>query len=267
MPRPDQADRNEAVRRRDAYHGSTARIQATLRKHLAKIWEANPELRDEDAARLILRLTPLVQAGQLQMAAITSAYLARQAVLLRGVPYAPIPVDRAEILDLRGVPVEDVYRRPIVTVYTALSEGKSYADARAAGLNRLLKTAGMDLQRAKMHQGFASLNGSGAEYYRRTLTGGENCGLCVKAATQRYRVKTLAALHGGCDCGIEELPATEDPSQIIDPALLEAVTALEKAEGKLGRDQILAIREHGELGPILTLERHRFTGPAALEDL
>lgn len=267
MPRPDQEDRNEAVRRRDAYHGSTARIQATLRRHLEKLWEANPELRDEDAARLIARLTPLVQAGQLQMAAITSAYLARQAVLLRGVPYAPIPVDRTQILNLRGVPVEDVYRRPIVTVYTALSEGKSYSDARAAGLARLLQTAGLDLQHAKSHQASASLKGSGADYFRRTLTGSENCGLCVQAATQRYKVGTLAPIHGGCDCGIEELPSGESAGQIIDPALLDAFKELQKTEGKLGRDHTIAIREHGELGPILTLARHNFTGPAALEDL
>lgn len=265
-----QEDAAKAIRARDAYMGTTGRIRATLARQVEAIWLTSPAYRDGDIDRLLLRLVPLVQAGQLSIANLTSVYLAQQATLLRGVPYAPVVPDRKALTDIRGVPDREVFRRPAITLYTELKAGKFMGEALKISAARLVSITGTHLQLAKTTQAQASLAKSGAKYFRRVLSGSENCPICVLAATQRYKVINRSAVHPGCDCGVEELGARESADKIIDPALLKAVTDVQenlKANGEtLDTRDVLTIHEHGELGPVLTWSKHAFTGPAALED-
>jgi hypothetical protein len=267
MPTPQQPnDAVKALRLTDNYMGTTARIRATLVKQVEALWLASPDYRDGDIANLVARLVPMVQAGQLQLANLTSVYLAQQATLLRGIPYAPARVDRAAMADIRGVPDREVFRRPAVTMYTELKAGKNMGEAVQAGAARLVSITGTHLQLAKTTQAQKSFEASGATFFRRVLSGSENCKICVLAATQRYRVAIKPAVHPGCDCGVAELHPKENPGKTIDPALLSAVTELESKDGKLDPRDLITIHEHGELGPVLTWRKHAFTGPAALED-
>lgn len=260
------SDAVQALRLRDGYMGTTGRIRATLTKQVEALWLASPDYRDGDIERLLARLVPLVQAGQLQLANLTSVFLAQQAVLLRGVPYAPVPVDRTALADIRGVPDKEVFRRPAVELYTQLAAGKSMGEAIKISAARLVSITGTHLQLAKTIQAEKALKASGAVYFRRVLSGSENCKICTVAATQRYKAIHRMEIHPGCDCGVEELPAREAPDRIIDPTLLKAVAGLEDKNGKLDARDLITIHEHGELGPVLTWRKHAFTGPAALED-
>jgi len=247
------------------------------------LWAEAPSLRDADVARLVARLIPAVQAGQIQLANLTNAYIAGLAAA-EGVQIASARVDRDAILGYRGVPAAEVYRRPVTTVYTKLAAGQPFEVAKKAGLARLGSILSSDLQQSRTRQARAALSRSGYSGFRRVLTGKEDCALCVIASTQRYHRGDLMPIHPGCDCGVE--PFTQPRNdQVIDQALLDQTHAV--IDQKLGgtdyqaRDlglgktsskgqplsdftDLIVTREHGELGPTLTWRTDQFTSAADL---
>jgi hypothetical protein len=140
--------------------------------------------------------------------------------------------------------------------------------------------------------------------YWQRVADGNACNFCLLASTQRYTMEDLMPLHDHCTCDV--LPLTSDSDQVVDPDLLyrlrsEGVTVTrengetyiygEKAtpnydwESKVSpevRAEIdaqrgpvpddapapaVAIKEHGELGPVLVNPEHTFTGPADVPKL
>lgn len=132
-------------------------------------------------------------------------------------------------------------------------------------------------------------------FYRRVLTGDENCGMCVVASTQRYRTKNLMPIHPRCDCVVAPIfggdpgrvvntkrvapgvsPTGETRSgvpvfaddQLVDlGGLLDDVhEAIADEFGDLAVDarridyrKVITVEQHGEMGPLLTVSRHKFT--------
>jgi hypothetical protein len=82
----------------------------------------------------------------------------------------------------------------------------------------------------------------------------------------------LLPIHPGCDCGEQPIYGTEDPGQIINEQLLEAThDAIETRFGfseRSGRGELdyrlIEVREHGELGPLLTVRGQHFDGPSSI---
>jgi hypothetical protein len=266
----------------DAYMAATASVRARVLEYARQMWAGSESLRDADVARLVSRIVPIVQAGQIQVANLTNAYILRLAVL-EGVVAEAASIDRAAILDYRGVPADDVYRRPAVTTYTSLSDGTAFAIAKDQGLARLLSIASTDLQQARNRQATAAYGSTGFEYTERVLSGTENCALCVIASTQRYRKRELMPIHPGCDCGQRGVKAQTDPGQVINRDLLELthtqidakLGGTDRGARALGRDKttsagnpisdytdLIISNQHGELGPTLAWRNDHFTGPA-----
>ncbi|OZD48582.1 hypothetical protein CH252_18800 [Rhodococcus sp. 06-1477-1B] len=259
-----------------------AGIRSRTLAYAAAVWDGSRELRDEDVNRIISRVTPAVQGGQMQSATLANAFVQRLATL-DGQSVRTMPgIDRDSVIGYRGVPAAEVYRRPAVTTYSALAAGKSFDDARASGRSRLLSIAASDLQQARSRQSRDAYAATGFEYTVRVLSGRENCALCVIAATQRYRIGELQPLHPGCDCGERGMRAPHDPGIAIDRDTLEEThseiweqigrfdrNAMDIGRGKTdakGRrisdfTDLIVTREHGELGPTLTWREDRFTGP------
>jgi hypothetical protein len=78
-------------------------------------------------------------------------------------------------------------------------------------------------------------------------------------------------IHPGCDCGEQPIYGTEDPGQIIDEQLLEAThEAIEERFGFSDRGareidyRLIQVRDHGELGPLLTVRGQHFDGPSSI---
>jgi hypothetical protein len=266
----------------DAYMAATASVRARVLEYARQMWAGSESLRDADVARLVSRIVPIVQAGQIQVANLTNAYILRLAVL-EGVVAEAASIDRAAILDYRGVPADDVYRRPAVTTYTSLGDGTAFAVAKDQGLARLLSIASTDLQQARNRQATAAYGSTGFEYTERVLSGAENCALCVIASTQRYRKRVLMPIHPGCDCGQRGVKAETDPGQVIKRDLLELTHAqidaklggTDRGARILGREKVTSAgnpisdytdlvisNQHGELGPTLAWRSDHFTGPA-----
>lgn len=270
-----------------AYMMQVRRVRDGVLNLAVVSWNTAPSLRDADVDRLIRRITPVVQAGQVQVANITNAYVGRLAEL-EGSAFRAPRVDRDEIVGYRGVAASEVYRRPAVATYGALSQGKTFDIARREGLNRLRSIVSTDIQQARNRQATAAYGQSEFAYTVRVLSGAENCALCVIASTQRYRRAQLQPIHPGCDCGQRGVVAGRDPGQVIDDALLELTRA--EIESRLGlidpssRDlgigkvdskgrpisdftDLIVSRQHGELGPTLTWRSNQFTSEADIEAL
>lgn len=252
---------------------STRLIEALVRLFLALgAW------RDEDVARFLQQAVPLVEGGQRSLAALTSAFIASQATEALGRTIVPPAIRDRDAVNLRkDVDTADVYHRPFVTLYNALSAGKPFPDALKLAENRLAEIAEMDLQqtyasasRAVMKQLPESVR---PQFWRRVLTGLENCALCVIASTQRYRVENLNPIHPGCDCQVQQLYG-KDPGQVVEPALLEQVhNAVKQLTGEADRGgrapdyrklMVQMTPDHGELGPLLVRPRDKFTSAADL---
>ncbi|MFD3980767.1 hypothetical protein ACFWR6_19470 [Streptomyces griseus] len=250
--------------RYDALSGS---LRDRLISFVLDAFDSLGSYRDADAALFIERVLPVVLGVQQQLGQITDAYLS--AVIADMMGGAAAPAGAALSDELRGVPPQDVYRRPFVQVWTALSRGHDPADAIGQGRTRLLSITETDLQLARTHAARGSMERGGARYFRRRLSSGKNCALCTIASTQRYRVENLMPIHPGCHCKPEPLPGNRDPGHVIDEQLLKdahAAIARDLGESDAGgrapdyRDVIIT-REHGEYGPLLAVRRNNFTGP------
>ena len=245
----------------EAYDSQVHAIRQQITAFGQAYWDSLPHYRTSAVEDMIQAITPRVTAGQLRIADLTRAYLAQCAHELGWKVVLP-PIDQDEIRSARGVDPRTVYRRPAVDVYTALAAGKPLPQATAEGRLRLTQLIGGDMQLAKVHASRQSMRGYPEEgqFYRRVLTGRENCALCVVASTQRYYRDDLMPIHPGCDCGVQPLPPGLAVNQVIDEDLLEQVHQITTdrlgVSDRGGRTpdyrKLLTVSEHGEYGPTLS---------------
>lgn len=265
-----------------AYQQAVRLVRDRVVLYARTAWRGLPSHRDADIDRLVELIVPQVLAGQQHVASLTDAYIAALAGTAPHGVNVPVVTGAAPRM---GAEPRDVYRRPAATVYKQLATGGTYDKAVAAGDQRLVSLVKTDLQLAIRAQEQQTFAGSGFDFYRRTLTGLENCALCVIASTQRYTVGDLKPIHPGCDCGCAPVSARRDPGQVLNRQLLNALHDSIEVELKQrdpqGRDlglgkksskgspiadftDLIVVREHGEYGPTLAWRADRFTGPADL---
>ncbi|MFI7239674.1 hypothetical protein [Streptomyces cyaneofuscatus] len=253
----------------ERYDALTGSLRERILTFVLSAFDGLPAYRDADADGFLERVLPVVLGVQQQMGQVTDAYLTAMIADMLGTTTATAPVTSAVSEQLRGVPPTEVYRRPFVQVWTALSRGHDPADAIGQGRTRLLSITETDLQLARTHSARGAMERGGARYFRRRLTSGKNCALCTIASTQRYRVENLMPIHPGCHCKPEPLPGNRDPGHVIDEQLLkDAHDAITRDLGESDRGgrapdyrQVIITREHGEYGPLLAARRNNFTGP------
>ncbi len=169
-----------------------------------------------------------------------------------------------------GADFETVYTRPFVDLRTALSQGKSLTEAVTAGAIRAEDLARTEIALARRGAGLSAREGNNNIVgYLRVLSGSENCALCYVASTQRYTRGDLLPIHPGCDCGEEPIYGNSDPGQVIDEQLLDSThQAIDERFGSfdygaraIDYRKAVIVRQHGELGPVLTVKGQHFTGP------
>ena len=256
----------------DAYNALSGKLVRGTSNQMATAFRNLGSWRDEDFRAFYKILDSTMTGAKLQAARLQIAFYSEMAKAAGEKFTAPILMAndfRVETLR-NGAEAVTVYRRPFVDVYTALKDGKSVTDAIEAGALRISSLVSTDIQLARRNAGFAARGKNNRIVgYARTLTGSENCALCYIASTQRYHVKDLLPIHPGCDCGEMPIYGNQDPGQVIDEVRLDAThEAVSTRFGGpdysgAGYDKI-AIREHGELGPMLTVADQNFTGPSDL---
>lgn len=239
---------------------------------MSAAWRGLKSYRDADVATFQRTALPALLAGERQVASLTATYLERLYQDITGEPSrVPLNFDEVTGTALRGVDPADVYRRPFVQTWTAISNGTPFDEAVQQGTHRLETLAKTDLQLARTHTACAvTAQQPGVEYTIREPIGEYNCALCLVAATQRYRKKDLLPIHPGCDCLVKTVRSSYDPGQVIDEERLNAIhAAVEAALGTSDRSaravdyrQILVQHTHGEIGPVLSFAGQHFTGPS-----
>lgn len=265
------------------YQAAVAQVRARVLAYVERAWRGLGRYDRGDIERFVELILPQIAGGQVTTASLTDAYLAQLERTVLGSAARTVGVDAASVLTeaLRGVPAAEVYQRAGVTVWRSLADGVPYERAVERGLERALSMASTDLQLAKTHTARAVMApNEKIARYRRSLTGGRSCGLCVVSATKVYRKQDLQPIHPGCDCGVLPIFFDRDPGLVVDPDLLDGVQArieerfgafnsgareipgVSKPNGKpLQYRDVLITHEHGELGPILGVRGQQFTGP------
>ena len=214
------------------------RLREVASKGTERIWEDLPGYDRENVDEWLSKVLPLILAAQRQSVALTEAFLAR------AVGRLPLGADPAEVTGAgvrAGAQPEDVYARPFVTVWTALKAGREWEDAVAAGLARATSTAATDVQLSM--RGTLRAVGEADDLilgYQR-VPDGNACTFCKLVSGQRYHTSQLMPIHNHCGCGVDVITGAERPD----------------FTGRLDNDTV-AVREHGELGPVLVDPAHNF---------
>ena len=230
--------------------------------------------RDEDIATFVEQVSVPLQGIKRNAASSAIAYHEQVAKISKRVFKAPSLSD----LDLsmsalrNGANVNQVYGRPFVQMRMALAKGESFTDALDLGSRTATSFARTEVQLSRRQASlFARKANDNIVGFLRTLSGSENCALCYVASTQRYRKGDLLPIHPACDCGEMPIYGDTDTGQIIDQQLLDQ--SHEAVGQRFGIDvggrepdyRKIMIRDHGEMGPMLTVRGQKFTGPNSLD--
>lgn len=176
---------------------------------VSNVWASLPAYDEANVAQWLARVLPIVEAAQRQSVSLTEAFLARS--LGRG----PIGVPPAGLIGAgvrNGAPPADVYRRPFVTVWTALGAGTAWADAVHAGLARARETAAMDVQLSRRAT-YAAVQGVDGRIrgYRRVADGGA-CSFCQLVDGAFVKSADAMGLHNWCVTGDTMVWASAPPA-------------------------------------------------------
>lgn len=227
------------------------RLRALTAVRVERAWVGLGTYDEKDVARLLRLVLPVVLGAQRSSALLTNAYIARE--VRRAIP--SVKLNEVTGAALRnGAEPADVYRRPFVTVWTALSEGRQWEQAVNAGMAHLSSTATTDVQLA-MRATMAKRELDLAPYGYRRKADASACPFCraVDGAYVKATEGYAFALHGGCGCGFEVL---REPHRGA-VALPDGTRIRAYQYGPL--NDAVAVHEHGELGPVLADPAHQFT--------
>lgn len=247
-----------ADRRTAAHIAAQAQIRGMVERAVIELWGSLPGYDKADVDEWVSKVVPVVTAAQAQGAAITEAYVAG---FLEDTPLG-IPIEDVTGAAVRnGADPADVYARPFVNVWTALSKGVDYADAVNAGMARAQATAAMDVQLSSRATFDAVQKATPRIYGFHRVADGGACKFCKKVDGAYVKSATAFALHNRCGCALEPL---------VDAHAL----AVFLPDGTRIRNHIngpridipdtptpedVAIHEHGELGAVLLDAAHNFT--------
>lgn len=219
-----------------AHLDAQRRLREIVAAAVASTWTGLGSYDERDVARWLELVLPVVLAGQRQAAALTDAYLA-SALDRRPLGISPQLVTGPAVR--AGAAPADVYRRPFVTVWTALADQTPWEQAVRDGLERATSTAEMDVQlamRAASHQ--VQQADERLFGFRRAVNAGA-CKFCQLVDGAYVKSADAMPLHNRCGCGLEPLTAPHPRAAVLPDGV--------------------AVREHGELGPLLTDPAHDFT--------
>jgi hypothetical protein len=159
----------------------------------------------------------------------------------------------------KGADLRLVHTRPAKVYRQAIALGKSHDEALALAGNRAAGLMQSDITLEDRQAQQRMLQAMGIVHFRRIirpeLSVSGTCGLCVAASQRKYNTGDLMPLHPPtCKCIVMPIIGDEDPGQMLndeDVGQLFA-DAGDSTKAKDLKRTRYAVREHGELGPMLT---------------
>ena len=261
----------------ERYRDALIDVRNRVSTRVDRTWRDLGSWDDADVARFQARVLPVVQAGQRRTVALTDAYLARAT---RTRPVGLVADDLIGAAVRNGTDPADVYRRPFVQLWSALSNGTDFMDAMNAAGVRAAQSASTDVSltmRASADAFDAQADTESKIIGWERVLDPDACAYCATASTQRYKSANLSPIHANCQCGIAPVFAENDQAirNFNDRVLGNIKDANEGAgkpywearhfrvDGDTGEVILpdIAVHEHGELGAVLTDASHSFSGP------
>jgi hypothetical protein len=230
-----------------AHIAAEARLRAMAALAIARVWRDLPHHDQANVDEFVTKAALISLAAQRSSVAITEAFIGH---LLRRPPLGVSPDELIGAAVRNGTAPEEVYKRPFVTLWSALGQHKPYAEGLAAGQDRAESAAAMDVQLAMRSTLRAVGEADKAILGYQRVPDANACPLCRIAATQRYRVRDLMPIHNRCGCSVDVITAANRRQFTGNP-----INDL-RIEGD---GMTVAVREHGELGPLLTNAADHFT--------
>lgn len=223
------------------------------------MWDAYGGPSDTNLDQFRQAVIPVAQASKLRAVALMSGYIGlTRAVALGGPPSPPDLDPEGLAAAIRGGldPIEE-YARPTLMARWLLSEGADYLDALNQARDRAKDLAETDVMLVNRDtMAAASSSDDRVVGYRRVISGG-GCDLCEIASEQEYHTGDLSPIHNNCNCDVVEVYASEDPGKSMNDDARS-----QRADDGTAPD--VAVREHGELGPMLTNAADKFTAESDL---
>lgn len=219
----------------DAHVDAQARLRAIVVRTVQQIWGDLPGHDRQNVDEWLSKVLPVVLTAQRTSVALTEAFIAHS------LGRRPVGVDPSMLVGAAvrgGVPPEEVYTRPFVTLWTALGDGSQWADANALGLNRAESTAAMDVQLSMRSTSQAVQDTGGIYGYRRVANAGA-CRFCVSLNGAYVKDASAAAMHPRCGCGLEPLTEPHPRASRLPSGV--------------------RVEQHGELGALVTDPHQHFT--------
>lgn len=263
------------------YQAQQEQLRAQLAAAVIAIWASVAQggvFSPTEAAIWVERILPISQGAQRAMTAITVARLNQMHQPPEPIIVLPTPPEQ-----LRRRPPAEVYARPFNEIRYRLSQGKTVQQAVRAGQRRALSIAQTDLQLAQTQTAQRYLQDSAKRPtgprgaivgYRRVLSNNPNhCALCMIASTLRYTRDNLMAIHPGCGCTVMPIWGDHDPGTTLNERYLLDVHEIVRRDlgdkyvnsdarsGAAAYRNIIITHTHGELGPVLGVRDHDYTGP------
>lgn len=200
----------------------------------------------------------IVQGAQRAVGNLCTTHLSQKLGLPRAVPLGDDITQRAN-----GIPKELVYQRPYRVAALAFRGGASIDEAMFAGARRLNSLTGVDIQMAKVRQSQEVLKASGRKTFHRSPTSDKPCDLCELASGQTYYTEDLMPIHDSCSCEVEPGEGDDDADEINSAVESNDSDSIPRDRDG-DEDRTIAVRDHGEIGPVLTWEHQNFQGPQDL---
>lgn len=147
-----------------------------------------------DADAFVADVVPLVLDAQRRVVREADVYLSTEAGLATGTSTEPWGLDADELIGAKarnGDALEAVYARNL-------------SAAESSFVKRMVREVATDISLADRSATYVhTAADTRVRAYRRTLSAGKNCGLCIAAATREYHKEDLRPIHLACKCGTQ----------------------------------------------------------------
>lgn len=228
------------------------------------LWDRLGGIDDIALEQFAVRAAEIVGIMQHQAATMASAYVDGIVGLAGQRPDRIVDIARAVATSRNGVNLIEVYRRPVITARTQVADGKDLAQSLRVARTRAVTTADTDVKLAARSSARSAMVSAGITHYKR-VPDGTACVFCLTASTKRYVSADLMPMHTRCGCSVMPLVGAAADSPVADHALLARLKASsDRPDYWNDPKAAIAVREHGELGPVLTHAGDDFTSPADL---
>ena len=200
-------------------HGTAQRrLREIVAQAVLAVWHGLGHYDEADVDPFLSTVLPIVNAGQEQSSALTTAYLAR---VLRVPHFGVDPALVTGAAVRNGTDPETVYRRPFIQVWQDLGDGKSFNDAVEAAGSRLDAVSQTDVALASRATYQAAQDDVDGIYGYERVPSATACAFCRKIA--------------GAVCQVGDGVASPRSLRMYAPAAYSPASAGQVAAGRHAR--------------------------------